>query len=76
MEKLSQIDALTVGGLAGKEQEKYDKFRLPVKQEIAQLRTILESAQAKVFANTFLHIFNTSEQRAGVVEATHGGRIG
>lgn len=47
MEKLSQIDALTNDGLAGKEQEKYDKYRLPVKQEISQLRTILEAAQAK-----------------------------
>lgn len=48
MEKLGQIEALDETSLGQNEMNKYERYREPVKQEIRQLRTILEAAQAKV----------------------------
>lgn len=54
MEKLGQIEALNEATLGTAEKSKYDRYLDPVKQEIHQLRTILEAAQAKVLQSILI----------------------
>jgi hypothetical protein len=53
LEKLSQIEALNESTMGSSELNKYERYREPVKNEIRQLRTILEAAQAKVYLAYF-----------------------